>query len=162
NQGKRDLAENQAKQARDAFARVVRDNLDDHPNRFRLIECLVLLGEFPAASEALQTGATLAQQRPEVLQQYAKANVRLLIAWSDSKAADAKAQTERFQLIEEAVKIDPTNPDVLQRLLGFLKQSGPEAEKARKTFADLTASGKPSAVAHLFLGIDAWQADNTT
>ncbi len=64
---------------------------------------------------------------------------------------------ERFALLEQAVRTTPGDAAVLQRLVIFIRQTGPEGDKAREVFRSLTDRGEPSAVAHLILGTDAWQ-----
>jgi predicted Zn-dependent protease len=57
------------------------------------------------------------------------------------------------------LQFDPDNPETYNRLLELTKQNVPEADKAREIFRKMIAEGRESALAHLFLGIDAWQQE---
>src|SRR5207237_196670 len=72
-------------------------------------------------------------------------------------AADPTLSAEnRFSLLEEAAQLDPNNRDVLQRLVVFTRETGPQAEKSRRIFRGLIDRDEPSALAHVVLGSDAW------
>jgi tetratricopeptide (TPR) repeat protein len=159
-QGKKDQAQRNAQAAAQAFRKRLDDNDTDHVARAGLIRCDLMTGDYAAAQELAQRGIALANEKPELLTAYRVELARVLVAWYDAKTADPKsAPAERFALLEQVMAIFPDSPDLLQRLVTFIRQTGPEGEKVRQKFRDLTAEGKPSAVAHLVLGTDAWQRD---
>jgi Flp pilus assembly protein TadD len=102
----------------------------------------------------------MALANPALVDAYRRELARVLIAWYDAKTADPKAtHAERYALLDQVMTIIPDSPELLFRLVTFVRQTGPEAEKAKRKFRELTAAGAPSATAHLVLGIDAWQQD---
>jgi predicted Zn-dependent protease len=157
--GKKELAQRQAQSAAETFRKRLDDNVDDHAARFQLIRCLLITGDYAAAQSLLLEGRALATT-PALGDAYRKELARVLIAWYDAKAADPKAtHAERYALLDQVMAIIPDSPELLFRLVTFVRQTGPEGVKAKQKFRELTASGAPSATAYLVLGIDAWQQD---
>jgi predicted Zn-dependent protease len=83
------------------------------------------------------------------------------VASFDAKEIDPKlSATARFEILEQAVKLDPENPDIYNRMLRMTKDKS-IAEKVRKRLRELTESGKASWMGNLYLGIDAYQNQKT-
>src|SRR5205085_8331743 len=151
-------AKDHARLAAAAYRARLDAKADDHDARFGLTDCLVLTGEFAAAEESLQ--ARPKALPPEQETAFKRKAAQTLLFWADSKKADPKAAAERLALLEKALANDPDNPDGYGRLMELTKLQSPEGEKARELFRRLAADAKSSALAHLFLGIDAYQQDN--
>jgi len=84
----------------------------------------------------------------------------LLIMWFDAKENDSRSNIlERLQMLEQALKLDPDNPELFNRLLKLAKDKSPDAAKARDVLHGMTGRAQGSFLAHLFLGIDSWQQD---
>jgi predicted Zn-dependent protease len=157
--GRKDVAKRHAQAAADVFRKRLDDAVDDHATRGQLIRCLLVTGDFQAAEELVLKGTALAKD-PAMVNAYRRELARVMLAWYDTKTADPRAtHAERYALLDQVMAVAPDSPELLQRLVTFVRQSGPEAEQAKKKFAELTAAGAPSATAHLVLGIDAWQHD---
>ncbi|MFO0811414.1 MAG: hypothetical protein U0746_22520 [Gemmataceae bacterium] len=158
--GRPEDAQRYATSAKQRFENRLKVNEDDLQARFALVECHMILAEYANARQLLERGQALANS-PELVREYMRAMIKVLTIEYDAKANDPKVSpADRYALLERAMNIDPDNSDLLQRLLQFTKSTGPEGEKSRKAFKNLIAEAKPSAMAHLFLGIDAWQSDN--
>jgi tetratricopeptide (TPR) repeat protein len=148
-----------AQAAEATFRARLKTSADDHEARFGLIACLMLLSQFAEAQELINTGATLADKQ-ELIRAYARKMTELLIMWVDAKENDPKsAVTDRLQMLEQALKLDPDNPEIFNRLLKLARDKSPGAEKARESLRRMATGGEQSFLAHLFLGIDAWQQD---
>jgi tetratricopeptide (TPR) repeat protein len=159
NQGKRDQAMAQTERAVKLFRERLEESLDDHNARLPLIEALLFLGDFAGARDVCQQGMALVPGT-ELGHRYRLILGRILLAMYDAKAADEKKSTpeERFRLLEQVIAINPNDINMLQRLVGFTRQTGSAAEKARKHFDDLiNAPGPGAAIAHTMLGMDFWQ-----
>src|SRR5207244_969986 len=93
---------------------------------------------------------------------YRAALARAYVAWSDTLARTSQPDPgQQLALLEQALKYDPGQMDVLMRFWAFTKVQGAEAEKARATLRAQLAVGKGTAVAHLALGMDAWEQGKT-
>jgi tetratricopeptide (TPR) repeat protein len=159
--GKADRGKFNAAAAGEAFRQRLDEKVDDHGARLSYADALLLVGDFPAALEVLRQGATLAQTTLDLQANYAVRASALYNAWYDAKSKDPKSTpAERFAMLEQSLKWFPNNGDTFVRLMAFARQKGPDADKARQTVRDLATGGEASFLAHLYLGIDAWQNDN--
>ena len=59
------------------------------------------------------------------------------------------------------MKLDPDNPDLFNCLLKMAKDKSPDAVKARESLCAMTATQTGSWLAQSYLGIDAWQQENS-
>jgi tetratricopeptide (TPR) repeat protein len=125
---------------------------DDHEARLNWAQAAALLGKHAQAAEILREGLALSKKR--VFQQ---ALAQLYVAWSDALTDDPtrKKLGDRLALIDQGLRCDPNNLDLLARLQLIARLQGSEAEKARSALQDLLAHGQESAALHLTLGIDA-------
>jgi predicted Zn-dependent protease len=71
---------------------------------------------------------------------------------------DAKASAgEKLRLLDQGLRYDPRNTDLLNRLAAAVRFQGEEADQARAALQGILARGEGSAMAHFALGVDAWQ-----
>jgi tetratricopeptide (TPR) repeat protein len=157
-QGKKDQATAQAERAAKAFREQLEENLDNHAARRGLVDCLLFTGDLAGARDLCQQGITLVPNT-ELGNQYRLMLGRVLVLMYDARTADTKSTPEeRFRMLEQAMRVNPDDMGLLQRLVGFTRQSGELAEKAKKHFNDLIdAQGPGAAIAHMMLGMDFWQ-----
>jgi tetratricopeptide (TPR) repeat protein len=161
-QNENELVQSHAKAAENAFRHRLSVSTDDHEARFGLVACLLLQAKFAEAKEMIDVGATLSSgsTTPELVRAYARKMTELLILWVDAKENDTRSNIlERLQMLEQALRLDPDNPELFNRLLKLSKDKSPQAEKARETLHRMAGATQGSFLAHLFLGIDAWQQD---
>jgi tetratricopeptide (TPR) repeat protein len=160
-QNENELMITHAKAAEQAFRTRLTASADDHEARFGLAECLTLQSRFSETRELFNIGATLAT-KPELVRAYARRMAELLVNWTDAKENDPKSTIgERLQLLEEALRLDPDNPEIFNRLIKLSRDKSPEAEKAREQLHQMLTDGKDSFLLRLFLGIDAFQQGKT-
>jgi Flp pilus assembly protein TadD len=62
-------------------------------------------------------------------------------------------------LLEQGLRWDPTNKDLLDQFTRTLRGNGAEADRARAMLRDLLAQGQDRAGVHFVLGVDAWYRD---
>ena len=153
-QGEKSSAILEAKQGQTIFRARCEANADDHDARLNWAEAAAILGNYAEAAEILRRGLALSQKPL-----YSQALAQLFVAWSDTLIDDPakKKLGKRIALIDQGLRYDPDNLNLLARLqlIGCLE--GTEAEKARKALQDLLAEGHESAAVYLTLGIDAAQ-----
>jgi tetratricopeptide (TPR) repeat protein len=151
-----------AKAAEGAFRKRLNASQDDHEARLNLIDCFLIQTKYQEAQDLISNGATLSSNQEQLIQMYRRKQTWLLLVWSDAKEKDPRSTfDERLTMLDQAMAIDPNNPELFQRLLKLTKEKTPEAEKARELFRKHKLSkGSDSPMAELFLGLDAWQQDN--
>jgi tetratricopeptide (TPR) repeat protein len=174
-QGRREPAVRQAELAAETFQKRLEENVDDHASRFGRVNSLLMMAGFAAgrndfktakqdydeARKLCQEGSVMVAGNPQLARQYGLTLARVLFTEFDGLANDPTTPPdERFAVLEAAAQINPNDPDLLQRLVGYTRQSGETGRKAKKVFSDLIDQGKPSAIAHLILGVDAWQQND--
>jgi predicted Zn-dependent protease len=161
-QGENETVTAHAKGAEHAFRQHLTTNNQNHEARFGVVECLLLQSRFQEAEQLINEGASLAGSSTELNRAYARKLSGLLLSWCDAKQDDPRSNLlERLQLLERALALDSENPEVYGRLLALAKDKSPQSQKAREILFDLTKA-KDSFLAHLFLGIDAWEQKNVT
>lgn len=160
-QGENESVTAHAKGAEHAFRARLTTNPEHHDSRFGVVECLALQSRFQEAEQLINEGASLAGGSPEIVRAYSRKLTSLLLAWFDAKQSDTRLTLlDRLQLLQRALALDAENPDTYSRLLGLAKEKSAESVKAREVLHDLTKGAKDSFLAHLFLGIDAWELKN--
>lgn len=158
-QGENELVISHAKAAENAFRSRLTTSLDDHEARFGLVECLLLQNKYAESQELINIGATLSSSQ-DIIRAYAKKMTQLFISWADFKENDPKSNfADRLTLLDGALRLDPDNPELFNRLMKLMKDKTPESEKAREVFRKFAVDQDKSAMAQLFLGIDAFQQD---
>jgi len=159
--GQPDQAKLYAQMAAQVFRRRLEKEPDNHTDRASLADALVLMGDFPEAVETLRLGATLAQENEQLHRNYAVKASTVYVSWYLAKKDDPKISlSEKFDLLQKALEWFPNNINVFPLLISLSHQTGPEAEKARQAVVDRTMGDKPSWMAHLYLGMDAWASNN--
>src|SRR5262249_53344212 len=149
-QNENELVISHAKAAENAFRARLTTSADDHEARFGLVECLILQARYPEAQELLNIGGTLATS-PELIRAYAHKMSELLIAWFDAREGDSRFTIlDRLPMLEQALRLDPDNPELFNRLLRLTKDKSAQAEKAREVLHKMTGEGEKSFLAHLF------------
>src|SRR5262249_965125 len=77
------------------------------------------------------------------------------LAWYEDRKRDPRTTPgELLELLSKGLAADPTNKDLLNRLLAGLGKPGKESDEARAALAKLLASGKATAFAHFALSVD--------
>jgi tetratricopeptide (TPR) repeat protein len=138
------------------FSERLKQNADDHEARFGCVSCLILLADLGQAERLVNEGAVLATT-PELTRAYARKLVEIMVASFDAKEKDPKSSAiERFEIVEMAIKLDPDNPDIFNRMLRLMKDKS-IAEKVRERLKKLSESGNTAWLGNLFLGIEAYQ-----
>ena len=172
--GKWEPAKGQYEAAIVTLEKKVKDNMYDKDSRFRLIECLRVLGlglcghgdfkkgkeDLAHAVELCNTGRNLAQD-PKVAQVFKVEVCRLLLAQYDGATNDPSTPpAERFSKLESALTLFPNDPDVLRRMVYYMRATGPEADAARKKIQDMIDKGTQSPVVYMLWGDYHWQNGN--
>ena len=89
---------------------------------------------------------------------YTQALARVYIAWADSiQPSDPQAAEKKLQLLERALKTNPREMMVFDRVMRLLRDQENQAEQAREMLTRMLAAGQASALVHLLLGTDAGQ-----
>lgn len=151
-QGAREPARAEARQALEYFRGAAQLDLHDHQARLLWAEAALFLEDFAGTVSILREGLT-----GTAASLYRPALAKAFVAWADHLAADPKASpTDRLALLEQALRYDPSHPDLIMQLWAFTKAKTEAADKARETLHDLLATGKATGLVHLALGMDAW------
>ncbi len=124
----------------------------DLPAHVFWAEAEMLAGRHAEAVRILQAESGSADQ-PVYLQTLG----RVYASWAAAVERDAKADpAQRLQLVEEGLKYDAGNSDLLSALTPERTRPG-EAAKTRTLLLRLISDGRAPAAANLILGMDAWQ-----
>jgi tetratricopeptide (TPR) repeat protein len=159
--GRPEQAKLYAQMAAQVYRQKLESNLDSHVDRTSLADVLVIKGDFADAIETLRLGATLTQDNEPLRWGFIAKTSNVYVAWYLAKRDDPKmSMAEKFDLLQKALESNPNNPTVFPLLIGLSHQTGPEAQKARQAVVDRTLGDKPSWLALLYLGDDAWASNN--
>jgi Flp pilus assembly protein TadD len=124
----------------------------DVPARVFWAEAEMLAGRHADAVHILRAELGSADQ-PVYLQTLG----RVYASWAAAVERDAKADpAKRLQLIEEGLKYDAGNSELLSALTPERTRPG-EAAQTRALLLRLISDGRAPAAANLILGMDAWQ-----
>jgi tetratricopeptide (TPR) repeat protein len=127
-------------------------DLDDHVARLTWADATAFLEDYPGAVAILQEG--LAATRAAI---YRAALARVYLAWHDSRQRAGKSSPgEQLELLSKGLSYEPTDRDLLNRLLKCLEAPGDGADGARALLRRLLAEGKATAYVHFALSVDAW------
>jgi tetratricopeptide (TPR) repeat protein len=150
--GKKSKGVVEATRALVVYRARVEANSDDDEARLNWAKAVAILGEHAQAEKILQRGLELSKKPL-----YRQAIAQLFVAWSDTLIDDPAKQKlgARLALIDQGLRYDPDNLNLLERLQLIARLTGTEATKARGVLQDLLARGQESAALHLTLGIDA-------
>jgi tetratricopeptide (TPR) repeat protein len=156
-QGRQSEARRQAELARSIFRKKAETNPDDREARGYWAAAMLVLEDFPAAVDILQQG--LARGDDPF---YHQALARVYVAHSDALGRDSEASLgDRLALLEEALTHNPSDPNLLDRLVTIIRMGGEEADRVVSRLRGLLAAGKATALVHFALGIAAWERGET-
>jgi tetratricopeptide (TPR) repeat protein len=131
-----------------------KNELNNHEARLTWADALTFLEDFLDAVAVLEEGLSATR-----LPIYRTALARVYLAWyEDRKRADAKPG-ELFELLQKGLAHDPTDKDLLNRLLARLNTLGKEADDARAALEKQLASGRATAYTHFALSVHAFARD---
>jgi tetratricopeptide (TPR) repeat protein len=147
-----DSARHEATLAIREFRRRTEADPDDYEARARWAEAAAFLDDFPAAADVLKQGWQRTNDP-----RYRSTLASLYALWDAVVNNDPKAEPGiRLARLEEGLRWDPTNANLLDRFTRMLQVNGAEAERARALLRDLLAKGEDRAGIHFVLGVDAW------
>jgi tetratricopeptide (TPR) repeat protein len=127
-------------------------DLDDHVARLTWADATAFLEDYPGAVAILEEG--LAATRAGI---YRSALARVYLAWYDSRRRDGTDSAgEHLELLSKGLSRDPTDRDLLNRLLRCLQAPGEGADRARALLRRQLAEGKATAYVHFALSVDAF------
>jgi tetratricopeptide (TPR) repeat protein len=150
-------ARSEAQLAIDYFQARAKADLADHQARLTWADGVTFLEQFPEAAAILEDGLKSASE-PAPRNAYRGALGRLYAAWLGALDRGGKGPSaEKFRLLEQGLRYDPSNVALLERLAAASRIEGPEAQQARAALQGLLARGEGSAMAHFALGVDAWR-----
>lgn len=151
--GEPDAARAEARAMLAHFRALALSEPREHQPRLYWADAALFLEDFSGAEAALQDGL-----KASGAALYRTALARVYLAWSDALGRARQANpAEQLNLVQKALEQDPGYADALLRLWAFTQASGDAATNARNTLRTLLASGRGGALAHLALGMDAWQ-----
>ena len=172
--GKRDQAEDQAKKAVDSLEKRVEDNPNEFEPRVTLIGVRKFSGglrcargdfkkgveDFARGRELCQRGLVMTSE-PALRQKYLLELCYLFLAQFDGTMLDPNTTVaERFNLLDQALSLRPDDQNLIQRLSQFMKNSGPEGDKAREQIQRMIDQGKNLALGYMIKGTEAWEKND--
>jgi tetratricopeptide (TPR) repeat protein len=126
-------------------------DLDDHVARLTWADAAAFLEDYPGAVTILEEG--LAATRTAI---YRSALARVYLAWYDSRQREGKSSPgEHLELLSKGLSYEPTDRDLLNRLMRCLEAPGEGADSARALLRQLLAEGKATSYVHFALSVDA-------
>jgi tetratricopeptide (TPR) repeat protein len=134
------------------FRARAKADLDDHLARLTWADGVSFLEDYPTAVAILQEGLSATQADI-----YRSALARVHLAWYEARKEAGAAAGELLELLRKGLSYEPSNRDLLNRLLTWLKGPASQADEARAVLRRLLAAGKATAYAHFALSVDAWQ-----
>lgn len=138
----------------------LRSWLNFQPNavlpRLQLADALILLDDYPGAVALLKEGVDLGKD-----DRYRKAVARVYLSWAAQEANSPKPDVgKQFTHLQAALDSDPANVELLTMVWSLSKSGGTQAEKAISLLQNQLAAGNGSAMVHLALGMNAWDASD--
>lgn len=144
-------ARQEAQLAINFYRSRAKSDLNNHRARLSWAEGLAMQEDFAGAVAVLQEGLTATGEAV-----YRAAIAMAYRGWHDErKRARDSTPGELYELLHKGLSYDPTNKDLLNRLLDGLGKPGKESDQARAALEKLLASGKATAFAHFALSVDA-------
>jgi tetratricopeptide (TPR) repeat protein len=134
-------------------SKVSKSATNDAALRANWADALVLLDDYRAAADALETGWKRYRDEP-----CRAALARVCFAWAADLAKDpASRPLDRFQVIQRGLEAAPENPELLRELALLGSEPGEVGDAARAKAGALLSDGRHAALLHLSLGGVAWQ-----
>ncbi len=124
----------------------------DIPNRLAWADAESFLENFPTAIQILEEGLAVSQDPL-----YHLAIARVYTGWFDYKKQQQEVSAgELIALLDQGLRHDPANRDLLNRILEQLHTGGPQADEARQALRNALAKGGTAlGPIHFALAIDA-------
>lgn len=155
-EGKSQESEAEARQARDELSRQSgKESNDSDGNRLRLVDALVLTGDF-AGAERLLAKIDAPDSAAGALRRS-----QLYLAWYDWLGRNGGDVGRRRSLLTQAIDAAPWSLPGLKRLLDLKKHPSGDAAWASAALEKLDWSKAP-AEAHIFIGMNDWEAGNAS
>lgn len=150
-QGETDAAKKAFASAAEHFAENVSNDPSDDSSRIMLAQATLQTEGFRAAETILLTGLRRNPEAETMRAALASLYLHQADTLRQSETNNGSTTAAALQLIERALKLAPNHPVAMQRLLGFLDDSGFAKEQADQILGELLASGNATATAHLLL-----------
>ncbi len=152
-QGRTQSAAFWARQAKDYFGRITEKEPDNDRARMLWASSEILLENHESARSILSRGLARTDRR-EFHQLLAESYVLEAAAVAAGSAPDPGA---RLPLLEQALRHDPSNSNLIEQISSILKGNGSDSEQLRSRLQASLADGRALITAHLLLGYDAWE-----
>lgn len=145
-------ARQEAEEASKYFRDIVRSEQANIHARLKWAEAVAFLEDFPLAVEIHREG--LASTNDEI---FRLAIASTYVGWYDVKKSQPGSRPEQLiALIDQGLNYDPSNLDLLNRLIDQLRSGGAGADSGRKLLQELLAKGGNSiGLVHFALAVDA-------
>jgi predicted Zn-dependent protease len=134
-----------------------KSELNNHEARLSWADALTFLEDFIGAVEVLEEGYS-ATREP----MYRSALARVYLAWYEERKRSGGGAAELFELVQKGLAAEPTDRDLLDRLLAGLGKPGKASDEARAALEKQLASGRATAYTHFALAVHALSRNDTT
>ena len=153
--GREQEAERQAELARLHHEQALQnENLSEQlkwQHRLKLSSAHALTGDHEESVKALMIDGKMPK-----IQQLRKPMAEALFRWSESiTGEDAPSLIRRLEMLGQALKLQPANPDYLGRVAEIAGAPGEPGTIASETLRDLLSSGQAPPVVHFMLAMNA-------
>ena len=153
--GSRPEVRGHAEAARTIFRKRAEARPLDREARGYWAAAALLLEDYSGAVEILRQGLALGDDPF-----YHQALARVYATQSDALARDSRASLgDRLTLLENGLKHDPADPNLLDRLVAVIRTNSVEAERGLVTLQTLLTRGQATEIVHFALGLAAWERD---
>lgn len=162
-QGRRREALTAAEASRRHFAREVsransqeEDREERLQNRLGLAASLLMLRRFEASVEALMPDGREPQD-----ERLRTALARSLALWSDTiTVKDGVDAVRRLELLENALRMNPNDDEVMQRIARLSAHKGDSADRIQELLTSVLSTGRASGIVHLIIGTHAMREND--
>ncbi len=149
--GDTNRARHEAELAAGYFQRRVQSDLTDLAARGLWAEALTFLERFPEAVDVLEEGWAATREAS-----FLRAEGDVHAVWHDTVGRESgDTLGRRLELLEQGLRKDPANTNLLERLLRLTSLEGADGERARSALRALLAGGKATGPVHFALSVDA-------
>jgi tetratricopeptide (TPR) repeat protein len=149
-------AADQAKLAASFYRTRAEADIKDKAARGNWAEALAFQQDYAQAMSVLRDGFHLTGDIA-----YRPAMARVCLAWHLNVAKNKPDDVaQQWNLLQNGLELDSTNPQLLDRLMSYLGRGGKDADKARALIQGTLAKGEATATTHFLLGMDAWERDD--
>jgi len=154
-----DIAVRHFKAAVQSAKAAIGENPENRPARVAWALSTASLRDFAGALKILNDGYELSRE-----EEYRRMMASICLDWARILRLEPGPNgdthlAERIKHVEDGLKLDPTNLELLTELGAMMDLPAKEAEEAKKIFNRLIASSQSAGTCHFFLGNDAWKRD---